>query len=128
MSTPPSDETPPLSLQAFADSLYHGERADNYFKFLHNLPEPVLADVVQGLLREVGDAIDTGDTAELARFVQQAQVRAYLPPPESGQRPASMLQLAEPVPLPQVTLSKPLSKSKVALFTTGAVALKDQEP
>jgi D-proline reductase (dithiol) PrdB len=84
--------------------------------------------VLQGLLREVGDAIDTGDTAALARFVQQTQVRAYLPPPESGQRTAQMLQLAEPVPLAQATLSKPLSQSTVALFTTGAVALKDQEP
>lgn len=128
MSTPPSDETPPLSLQALADSLYHGERADNYFKFLHNLPEPVLADVVQGLLREVGDAIDTGDTAALARFVQQAQVRAYLPPPESSQRSSQLLQLAEPVPLPQAKLSQPLSTSRVALFTTGAVALQEQEP
>lgn len=36
MSTPPPEETPSLSVQAFADSLYHGERANNYFKFLHN--------------------------------------------------------------------------------------------
>lgn len=128
MTTPAPEEPPALSLQAFADSLYHGERADNYFKFLHNFPEPVLAEVLQGLLREIGDAIDTGETAALARFVQQAQVRAYLPPSESGQRPAQMLHLAEPVPLPQATLRKPLSQSRVALFTTGAVALKDQEP
>lgn len=128
MTTPAPEETPALSLQAFADSLYHGERADNYFKFLHNFPEPVLAEVLQGLLREVGDAIDSGEMAALARFVQQAQVRAYLPPPESGQRPAQMLQLAEPVPLPQARLKQPLSASKVALFTTSAVALKEQEP
>lgn len=117
-----------MSLHAFADSLYHGERADNSFKFLHNFPEPVLADVLQGLLREVGDAIDTGDTTALARFVQQAQVRAYLPPPDVGQRPSQMLHMAEPVPLPQAQLKQPLSASKVALFTTGAVALTDQEP
>jgi hypothetical protein len=128
VSTPAPEESPSLSLQAFADSLYHGERADNYFKFLHNFPEPVLAEVLQGLMREVGDAIDTGNTAALARFVQQAQVRAYLPPPDADQRPAQMLQLAPPVPLPQSTLQKPLSQSRVALFTTGAVALKEQEP
>jgi D-proline reductase (dithiol) PrdB len=127
VSTTP-EENPPLSLHAFADSLYHGERADNYFKFLHNFPEPVLAEMLQGLVREIGDAIDTGDTTALARFVQQAQVRAYLPPPESGQRPAQMLHLAEPVPLPQAQLKQSLSQSRVALFTTGAVALKDQEP
>lgn len=128
MTTPAPEETPSLSLQTFADSLYHGERADNYFKFLHNFPEPVLAEVLQGLLREIGDAIDTGETTALARFVQQSQVRAYLPPPESGQRPAQMLHLAEPVPLPQVSLRRLLSQSRVALFTTGAVARKDQEP
>jgi D-proline reductase (dithiol) PrdB len=128
LSTPPPEETPSLSLQVFADSLYHGERADNSFKFLHNFPEPVLAEVLQGLLREVGDAIDTGETTALARFVQQAQVRAYLPPPDGSQRPAQMLQLAEPVPLPQARLKKPLSESRIALFTTGAVALTDQEP
>jgi D-proline reductase (dithiol) PrdB len=128
MTTPVPEETPSLSLHAFADSLYHGERADNYFKFLHNFPELVLAEVLQGLLREVGDAIDTGDTAALARFVQQAQVRAYLPPPDADQRPAQMLHLAEPVPLSQVRLAQPLNKSKVALFTTGAVAFINQEP
>jgi len=32
------NEQPPLTLRAFADSLYHGERADNYFTFLKNVP------------------------------------------------------------------------------------------
>jgi D-proline reductase (dithiol) PrdB len=128
VSTPTPDEQPPLSMRAFADSLYHGERADNFFKFLKNFPETEVADVLQELLREVGDAIDTGDTAQLARFVQQAQVRAYAPPPGTIQRPAQMLQLAEPAPLPQATLSKPLGEARVALFTTGAAALTSQEP
>lgn len=128
MSTPAPEESAPLSLQAFADSLYHGERADNYFKFVKSFPEPALAEFFQGLLREVGDAIDTGDTAQLARFVQQAQVRAYAPPPDTGQRPAQMLQLAEPVPLPQAEMKKPLRDVRLALFTTGAVSLTSQEP
>jgi len=127
VSTPTPEESPALSLHAFAGSLYHGERADNFFKFLHNFPEPAVAEVLQGLLREIGDAIDTGDTTALERFVQQAQVRAYAPPP-GDQRPSQMLQLAEPVPTLQAQLKQPLSASKVALFTTGAVALKEQDP
>lgn len=128
MSEPPTDEQVPLTLRAFADSLYHGERADNFFKFLKNFSEPEIDTFFQSLLREAGNAIDTGDTVPLARLVQQAQTRAYLPPPDDGKRPAQMLQLAEPVPLPQARLKKPLSESRVALFTTGAVALQSQEP
>ena len=127
MSTPTPDDTP-LTLQAFANSLYHGERADNSFKFLRNQPDADLADFFQGLLREVGDAIDTGDTASLARFVQQAQARGYRPAPDTGQRPSQMLQLAEPVPLPQARLKKPLKEARVALFTTGAVYIEGQPP
>ncbi len=128
MSTPTPDEQPPLSLKMFAESLFHGERADNFFKFLKNLPEPAIADFFQGLLREVGDAIDTGHTTSLAHFVQQAQVRAYQPPPDAAQRPSQMLQLAGPVPLPLARLKKPLRQAKIALFTSGALALKSQEP
>ena len=43
-----------LSLKAFAASLYHAERADNYFNFLNNFSEEDLANFVQGLLRQVG--------------------------------------------------------------------------
>src|SRR6266849_10380847 len=69
----------PLSLKAFAASLYHAERADNFFKFLKNFSAQDLASFLQGLLRQVGDAIDDGGTDALARFVEQGQVAAYLP-------------------------------------------------
>ena len=66
----------PLSLTAFAASLYHAQRADNFFKFLKNFSEEDLANFLQGLLRQVGDAIDDGDTDALASFVEQGQVAA----------------------------------------------------
>ena len=128
MSTPTPDEQPPLTLRAFADSLYHGERADNYFKFLRSVPEPELDQFFQRLLREVGDAIDTGDTAALTQFVQQAQVRAYGPTSDSGRRPSQMMQLAAPVPLPPARLRKPLKAARVALLTTGAIYIEGQPP
>jgi hypothetical protein len=40
----------PLSLKAFAASLYHAERADNYFKFLHTFSEEELASFLQGAI------------------------------------------------------------------------------
>ncbi len=129
MGTDESNDLPPLTLRAFADSLFHGERADNYFKFLKNLPEPEVDCFLQDVLREVGDAIDTGETAALARLVQQTQARAYAPPPDTGQqRTPQMLQLAEPVPLPQARLKQPLKDAKVALFTTGAIYVEGQQP
>ena len=38
-STAETSQPEPLSLKAFAASLYHAERAGNYFKFLKNLSE-----------------------------------------------------------------------------------------
>lgn len=130
MNVPTPDELPPpLTMRAFADSLYHADRADNYFKFLKNLPDSEVDSFFQTLLRQVGDAIDTGDTGALAHLVQETQARAYAPPPAaSPPRPQQMLQLAEPVPLPQAPLKKPLRDAKVALFTTGAVYVEGQEP
>src|SRR6266849_10537206 len=104
-----SSEPGPLSLKAFAASLYHAERADNSFKFLKNFSEEDLASFVQGLLRRVGDAIDDGSTDALARFVEQGQVAAYTP-----------TQLSTPFrpdfpDAPFAPLRKPLREATVAL-------------
>jgi hypothetical protein len=76
---PDSSAPEPLSLTAFAASLYHVERADNSFKFLKNFSEEDLASFVQGVFRQVGDAIDDDSTEALARYVEQGQVAAYVP-------------------------------------------------
>src|SRR5260370_31383546 len=86
LSNAPGSSAPePLSLTAFAASLYHAQRADNSFKFLKNFSEEDLANFLQGLLRQVGDAIDYGDTHALASFVEEGQVAGYrptqIPPP-----------------------------------------------
>lgn len=130
MSAPtPEESLPALTLRAFADSLAHAERADNYFKFLKNLPDLEVDSFFQALLREVGNVIDTGDTTALAHLVQQTQVQSYAPPPATDQqRPPQMMQLAEPVPLRQAPLKKPLKDAKVALFTSGAIYVEGQAP
>lgn len=116
------DPREPLSLRAFAESLYHGERADNYFKFLKNLSEDDLATFMQGLLLQVGDAIDDRDTRRLSDFVQQEQAQAYIP-----SQTASAVRPDFP-DSPFAPLQKPLHKATIALFTSGAIYRDDQEP
>lgn len=112
----------PLSLKAFADSLYHAERADNYFKFLKNFSQEELASYLQGLLKQVGDSIDDGNTDALTSFVQQGQVAAYVPTqtvtPFRPDFPDS----------PFAPMRKPLREATIALFTSGAIYLDDQDP
>jgi len=120
--TPDPSGSTPLSLTAFAGSLYHAGRADNYFKFLKNFSEEDLANFVRGLLHQVGDAIDDGSTDALARFVEQGQVAAYVP----TQTPT---QFRPDYPTaPFATLCKPLREATVALFSSGAIYLDDQDP
>src|SRR5216683_7019335 len=119
---PDLSQPEPLSLKAFAASLYHAQRADNYFKFLKNFPEEDLANFLQGLLRQVGDAIDDGSTDALARFVEQGQVAAYLP----TQVPAPFRPDFPDAPF--APLRKPLCEATVALFSSGAIYLDDQDP
>ncbi len=111
-----------LTLKTFAASLYHDERADNYFKFLRDLPEEELANFFQELLLRVGDAIDDSDTSVLARFVQQRQAKAYIP-----------TQKVAPIrpdfpDSPFAPMRKPLREATIALFTSGAIYRDDQEP
>src|SRR5258708_38256656 len=123
LSNAPGSSAPePLSLTAFAASLYHAQRADNFFKFLKNFSEEDLANFLQGLLRQVGDAIDDSDTDALARFVEQGQVAAYVPtqtpPPFRPDFPDA----------PFAPLRKPLREATVALFSSGAIYRADQDP
>ncbi|MDQ2716096.1 MAG: glycine/betaine/sarcosine/D-proline family reductase selenoprotein B [Chloroflexota bacterium] len=116
------DPREPLSLRAFAESLYHSERADNYFKFLKNLSEDDLATFMQRLLHHVGDAIDDRDTRRLTDFVQQEQAQAYIP-----SQTVSAVRPDFP-DSPFAPLRKPLHEATVALFTSGAIYRDDQEP
>jgi D-proline reductase (dithiol) PrdB len=119
---PDPSQPAPLSLKAFAASLYHAERADNYFSFLNNFSEEDLATFLQGLLRQVGDAIDESSTDTLTRFVQQGQVAAYLP-----------TQTVTPVrpdfpDSPFAPMRKPLRESTITLFSSGGIYRDDQDP
>jgi D-proline reductase (dithiol) PrdB len=117
---PPSQELAPVTLMDFAKSLWRGERSDNYFKFLKDVPEKEVDLFFQRLLRTVGDAIDDRDIGLLTRFVQQEQVQGYLP----TQTPSP---IREDLPdAPFAPLRKPLSEATIALFTSGAIHRDDQ--
>ncbi len=124
----PSDAS--ITLREFADSLYHGERANNAFKFLRHATEDEFDQFLQQLLEQVAAAADTGDSGPLADFFQQAQARGYnssaeakviqsaVAPGTSGEQPL------EPIPL--APLRVPLSQARIALFTSAALRTPEQ--
>src|SRR5260370_24279333 len=88
LSNAPGSSAPePLSLTAFAASLYHAQRADNYFKFLKNFSEEDLANFLQGLLRQVGDAIAHGSTQPPPRSLRRGQCAPPVTTPTSSPLP-----------------------------------------
>ncbi len=111
-----------LTLKEFATTLYHNKRANNYFKFLKDFPQDKLDEFFQELLRQVGNAVDTGNIDQLEQLVQGSQVTGYRPSEEVQRKRA---QTVYP-PIPLAILTKPLNQSTVALFTTGAIHKKDQ--
>src|SRR5260370_12186626 len=97
LSNAPGSSAPePLSLTAFAASLYHAQRADNSFKFLKNFSEEDLANFLQGLLRQVGGAIYNGRTAAPPLFFGPRHAAARKPPPHPPPLPPPF----PPPPLP----------------------------
>ncbi len=111
-----------LTLKEFATTLYHNKRANNYFKFLKDFPQDKLDEFFQELLRQVGNAVDTGNLSELEQLVQRSQVAGYRPSEEVQRKRAQ----TAPQSVPLAALTKPLNQSTVALFTTGAIHKKDQ--
>lgn len=112
-----------LTVSDFCASLFHGPRADNTFKFLYGKDEERVADFFSQLFRHVVSAVDNDDAGRLGDFLQQAQADFYFFPPD---KPPFWGPEAELEPVPLVRLSKPLSQTRLTLFTTGAFRLKDQ--
>lgn len=119
---PSASERGSVTLMAFVQSLWRGERADNYFKFLKEFSEPEVDSFFQELLRTIGDAIDDQNINLLTHFVQQKQVEAYLrtqvPSPVRPDLPDA----------PFAPLQKPLHEATIALFSSGAIHRDDQPP
>jgi hypothetical protein len=112
-----------VTLLEFVTSLYHGARADNTFKFLYGQPEEKVDAFFQKLFRHVVEAVDSGESDALGDFLQQAQVNGYSFPPD---KPPFWAPKKPQDPVPLASLRKPLSESRVALFSSGGGRLPEQ--
>ncbi len=109
------DET----FEEFKNSFGYGSRNNLSFKFLKNMDAKTAADFLEQLLAEIGDAYDTGDLDAVIDIVYRAQKAAYAP------SEAADASAVEEVFAP---LSKPLSQSKVALFTSSGHFVHGDDP
>jgi hypothetical protein len=101
---------PGETFKEYVDSLSYGSRTDLLFKFLKYTPEADAEVFVQSLLRELGNAMDTGDVSALSELVYLAQLAAYSPPNEEHRWKYD--------DAPFATLKKPLSEMRVGLLTS----------
>lgn len=111
------------TLEAFRQSLNYGSRTDLLFKVLgsKNLSDAEAAEFFRGLLEKLGDAFDTGDYGEVYRHCFEWQVYGYTP--KEGAQPQFRYDTA-----PWAPLAKPLSRSKLALISTGGVYVEGDDP
>jgi hypothetical protein len=81
---PPLDETG--SFSSFKKSFSYGTRNDLDFKFFKGLSDDGVADFLQTLLHDLGDAYDTGDILPLIHGAIEAQAAGYAPDPDVPSR------------------------------------------
>jgi len=111
------------TFEEFRRSFSYGSRSDLNFKFLKSLPDDQAAEFFRQLLAKLGEGYDQGDLDPLVQVAIDWQIRGYAP--QEGVRRRWIYEdgpFAEP--------AKPLSESRVALFTSSGhfVAGDDPEP
>jgi len=118
---PPQDE--PESVNSFKNSFSYGTRNDLDFKFFKGLSDDEVAAFLQNLLRDLGDAYDTGDILPLIQSAIAAQAAGYAPDPDKAPR-------YEYEDGPWSDLRTPVAQSRVGMLTTSGhfVAGDDPEP
>ncbi len=111
----------PESFSDFRESLSYGSRSDLNFKFLRALDDDAGYDFFQTLLTDLESAIDAGDVEPLLQTIYEFQVRAYTPDPGAS-HPFAYDDS------PWTPLKKPLSESRIGVFTTGGVFIEGHDP
>ncbi len=109
------------TFEEFRLSFSYGNRSDLNFKFLKSLPDDEAAEFFRQLLDELGDAYDHGSLDPLIQLAIDWQARAYAP--REGMPRQWVYEdgpFAEPV--------KPLSESRVALFTSSGHYVAGDDP
>ena len=119
-----SPKSAPESFTAFKKSFHYGERSDISFKWLERLPDEEAAEFFSELLALVGDMLDSGDAEPIIRKVYQWNVRGYNA--EFDHVPFTWSHDSAPF----TPLTKPVSESKIALFSSSGhfVAGHDPDP
>jgi D-proline reductase (dithiol) PrdB len=101
---------PAETFKQYVESLSYGSRTDLLFKFLKYTPEADAEVFVQSLLRELGNAMDTGDVSALSELVYREQLATYSPPDEEHRWKYD--------DAPFAPMKKPLSEMRVGLLTS----------
>ena len=109
------------SFEEFRRSFSYGSRSDLNFKFLKSLPDDEAAEFLRQLLEELGDSYDHGNLDPLVQLAVDWQIRGYAP--EEG---ASQRWVYEDGPFAEP--AKPLSESRVALFTSSGHFVAGDDP
>ena len=111
------------TLEEFRRSFSYGSRTDLLFKFLGSsgVTDRHAAEFFRGLLELLGEAFDTGDYGPVYDYCFQQQVDGYTP--AEGSEPTFQYDSA-----PWTPLQKPLSKSRVAIVSTGGLYVKGNDP
>ena len=119
-----SPKTAPESFTAFKNSFHYGERSDISFKWLERLPDEEAAEFFSELLALVGEMLDSGEAEPIIRKVYEWNVRGYSA--EFDHVPFTWSHDSAPF----TPLLKPVSESKIALFSSSGhfVAGHDPDP
>jgi hypothetical protein len=109
------------SLNSFKTSFSYGTRNDLDFKFFKSLSDDDVAEFLQNLLRELGDAYDTGDILPLIHGAIEAQAAGYSPDPNVPPR-------YEYQDGPWSDVGKPVAQSRVGMLTTSGHFVVGDDP
>lgn len=115
--------TEPESFEQFKESFSYGSRTDLLFKFIKKLPADDAARFIQLLFRQTGESADDGDLGRILDLIFEWQVRAYAPGTESGPGHSWAYDSG-----PFAVLPKPVSRARVALFTSSGHFLTGNDP
>ena len=109
------------TFEEFRRSFSYGIRSNLDFKFLKSLSDEDAADFFRHLLDELGDAYDHGDVDRLVQLAIDWQIRGYAP-----QEGVDRRWVYEDGPFAEP--AKPLSESRVALFTSSGHFVAEDDP
>ncbi len=105
------------SFEEFKSSFNYGRRSDLNFKFLKGFSDEEAARFFQDLLWQLGDTLDDGNFGRIIDHIYQAQIHGYA---------GAGKYVYEDGPFSK--LPRPLSQSRLALFTSSGHFVEGDDP